>query len=68
MMQSDSLFDKYGPTMTPNCAAKILHMHPSHVRALCKSGDLPAVKIGERWIIPTAKLVAILGIENAIGL
>lgn len=51
---------KYGTTMTPTDAAKELHSHPTHVRELCREGKLPAVQIGNRWRIPTAKFAAIL--------
>lgn len=60
MSTFDFLLDKYGPTMTPSQVAKVLHRHPSHIRALCQSGELPGVRIGERWHIPTAKLAAML--------
>lgn len=54
------LLESYGPTMTPNDVGKALRCHPSHVRAMCQSGELPGVKIGERWHVPTAKLAEIL--------
>ena len=56
----DLLVEKYGATMTPRDVAEVLSCHASHVRALCQSGELPAVRIGERWFIPTAKLAAVL--------
>ena len=54
------LLEKYGPTMTPNDASEVLRCHPSHVRELLKVGELPAVKIGNRWRIPTARLAEML--------
>lgn len=54
------LLEKYGPTMTPSDVGEVLHRHPSHIRALCQSGVLPAVRIGERWHISTAKLAQII--------
>ena len=60
MSTLDYLFREYGPTMTPNDVGKVLHRHPSHVRAMCQSGELPGVKIGERWHVPTAKLAEII--------
>ena len=59
-MLIDDLQDKYGTTMTPTDAAAELHQHPTHVRKLCRQGYLPAVRIGSRWRIPTAKFAAIL--------
>ena len=51
---------KYGSTMTPKDAAAELHSHPTHIREMCRKGQLPAVQIGNRWRIPTAKFAAIL--------
>ena len=59
-MVLDYLLDRYGVTMTPADVAEVLHCHASHVRALCQSQELPAVRIGERWHVPTAKLAALL--------
>ena len=50
------LMSKYGATMTPNDVAFELHRHPAHIRALCQSGELPGVQIGNRWHIPTVKI------------
>jgi len=60
MKMTDYLLDRYGPTMDANQTGEITHHHPSHIRALFKSGELPGVKIGGRWIIPTVKLAEIL--------
>lgn len=54
------LDEKYGPTMTPKQVAEVLNQHPSHIRALCESGELPAVQIGKRWHITTRKFASIL--------
>ena len=56
----DYLLDRYGPVMRTADVADVLHCHKSHVRAMCASGDLPAVRIGERWVIPTEKLTALI--------
>ena len=60
MTMHEALLDQYGLTMTTNDAAKVLHRHPSHVRQLCQRGELPAVRIGDRWTIPTARFAAVL--------
>ena len=56
----DELVSKYGLLLTPSNVSEVLNCHPSHVRAMCASGELPAVKVGERWRVPTAKLAAML--------
>lgn len=60
MSAIDYLLDRYGYTMTPADVAEVLHCHPSHARAMCASGELPAVQIGKRWHVLTGKLAAIL--------
>ena len=60
----DYLFSKYGPVMRTADVAEVLHCHPSHVRALCKKGELPAVRIGDRWVIPVHKMVDLLDGED----
>lgn len=60
MATIDFLLDRYGVSMSSGNVAEVLHCHPSHVRALCQTGELPGVRIGERWHIPTAKLAELL--------
>lgn len=59
-MLVQELKENYGATMTPNNAAEVLHQHPAHIRKLCESGLLPAVKIGDRWHINTERFAAVL--------
>lgn len=59
-MTADALLDRYGVTMTPADVSEVLHCHPSHVRALCRSGELPGVRVGDRWLVPTSKLAIII--------
>ena len=59
-MLIQNLEAKYGSTMTVKDAAAELHSHPTHIRDLCQEGKLPAMKIGTRWRIPTAKFAAII--------
>ena len=59
-MLTQKLEEKYGSTMTAKDVAAELRSHPSHVRELCRDGKIPAVQIGNRWRIPTAKFAAIL--------
>lgn len=52
------LLEKYGATMRPGDVAEVLRCHPSHVRAMCQRGELPAVRLGDRWHIITVKLAS----------
>ena len=63
-MLVQELTEKFGATMTPKDVGEVLHQHPTHIRELCKSGQLPAVQIGNRWHIQTAKFAAILDGNN----
>lgn len=63
-MLIDELKEKYGLMLSPSNVSEVIGCHPSHVRALCQSGELPAVRIGDRWRIPAAKLAAMLEGEN----
>lgn len=54
------MLDRFGPTMTPVQVAEMLGKHPTPVREMCASGELPAIKIGGRWRIPTVRLATML--------
>lgn len=54
------LLDSYGLTMTPEDVAHELHQSAQHVRALCREGQLPAVRVGNRWHVSTVKLGQIM--------
>ena len=45
---AEKLEAKYGNLMTPKDAANELHSHPTHVREMCRKGQLRAVQIGNR--------------------
>lgn len=52
-------------TISPAEAARILHLDPRTVRRACQEGSLPAIKIGSRTLIPTARLLSMLTGEAA---
>ena len=54
-MIEKNLVEKYGALMSPVQVADVLHQHPTHIREMCKKGTLPAVRIGSRWFISTAR-------------
>ena len=56
----EELIEQYGMVMKPTDVAVVIHQHPAHVRRLCESGQIPAVKIGDRWHIHTEKFGRIL--------
>lgn len=59
------LYSKYGHTMRTKPVAELLHSHPSHIRAMAQEGKLPAIRVGARWVFPTAKIAAMLEGDEA---
>lgn len=45
-------------------AARILRVTAETVRRLCKSGQMPARKIGRRWLIPSSYVNRNHGVTN----
>ena len=43
--------------MTPKDAAQVLPFSLNTIRELCASGELPARKVGRRWLIPRKLLI-----------
>jgi molybdopterin-binding protein len=42
--------------ITADEAAELLHLRPRRVRALARTGKLPAVRHGRRWLFPRERL------------
>ncbi len=42
-------------------AAALLHMNAKRVQSLARSGKLPAVRVGRRWLFHRDRLLALLG-------
>lgn len=59
------LFDDEQDLITTERLAAILGVHVNTARALCRSGEVPAVRIGNRWYVPRARLVAFVEGEHA---
>ena len=49
------------PTVTVEDAARILGISRGLAYTAVQSGDIPALKIGRRLVVPTAALVAMVG-------
>ena len=50
-------------TVTIKQGAERLNVCEATVRKLCKSGTLPAVRVGRKWVIPEAKFSEFLGVD-----
>jgi molybdopterin-binding protein len=46
--------------LTAAQAAKLLHLHVKRVQTLARSGELPAVRSGRKWLFPRERLLASL--------
>lgn len=42
--------------LTPEGAGKMLSVHPETVRRMARAGEIPALKIGNRWRFDPAEL------------
>jgi molybdate transport system regulatory protein len=42
-------------------AATLLHLNPKRVQYLARTGRLPAVRVGRKWLFPRGQLEALLG-------
>src|SRR5690242_20044862 len=42
-------------------AASLLHLNPKRVQFLARTGRLPAVRVGRKWLFPRGRLEALLG-------
>lgn len=54
------------PTMDTKEAAWLLSCSVKHVRDLCLSGDLRAVRVGKLWRINRAQVYALAGIDGEV--
>lgn len=53
------------PTISVEDAGKLLGMSRPSAYAAVQRGDIPAIRIGRRVIVPTAKLLAMLGLGSS---
>lgn len=58
------LVASYGLMLSSDNAADVFGCSASHMRAMCASGEIPAIKVSQRWRIPAVKLAAIIDGET----
>ena len=46
--------------LTAEQAASLLHLHVKRIQALARTGRLPGVRVGRKWLFPRAGLAASL--------
>ncbi len=52
------------PTLTVDQAAKILHVSRASAYKAVHSGEIPSIRVGHRVLVPTALLLAMLGLDG----
>lgn len=52
------------PMLTPAAAAQIAIVSERSVIELCRAGELPAVKVGKCWRLPTGRFLREMGLED----
>lgn len=53
------------PTLKVEATARILDMSLASTYAAIDRGEIPVLRFGRRIVVPTAKLLAMLGIDHA---
>jgi molybdopterin-binding protein len=48
-------------TLGVSQAARLLHLNPKRVQYLARTGRIPAVRLGRKWLFPKRQLEALLG-------
>jgi excisionase family DNA binding protein len=52
---------RFEPLLDCQETARLLHLHPKTVERLARQGELPAVKVGKRWLFRASELDGWLG-------
>lgn len=59
--RSVTMFEGEQDLITTDRLAALLGVHVNTARALCRSGEVPAVRIGNRYYVPKAMLAEFVG-------
>ena len=54
-----------GDTLSAAEAAELLQLNVKRVQALARSGQLPAKRVGRKWIFSRARIEAMVGVTSA---
>lgn len=52
-------------TLDVEQAARLLHLNPKRVQSLARTGQLPAVRVGRKWLFHRTDLLRLLGMQPA---
>ncbi len=54
-------------TLSSSDAAELLQLNVKRVQALARSGQLPAKRVGRKWLFNRAKIEAMVGVNSVEG-
>lgn len=54
----------HSPTLTVDAVAKLLHVSRASAYQAIHSGEIPSIRVGRRILVPTAQLLALLGMDG----
>jgi molybdate transport system regulatory protein len=63
----DSSGGAFVQTLTVQQAAELLHLNPKRVQSLARAGQLPAVRVGRKWLFERERIEGLLGGERRAG-
>lgn len=52
------------PTLTVDESAELMRISRSSAYEAVRNGQIPSIRIGHRWLVPTAALRKLLGVEQ----
>jgi len=55
-------------TLTAAEAAALLHLHVKRVQSLARAGELPATRVGRKWLFSRARIEALCGVTRTVPL
>ncbi len=55
-------------TLTAAEAAALLHLHVKRVQSLARAGELPATRVGRKWLFSRARIEALCGVTRTAPL
>lgn len=54
----------HSPTLTVDAVAKLLHVSRASAYRAVHAGEIPSIRVGHRLLVPTAALLALLGMDG----
>jgi excisionase family DNA binding protein len=55
------------PTVSVERAGQLLGISRGSAYERVRCGEIPAIRLGHRWVVPTARLLQLLGVEQHVA-